>query len=275
MDHSKKLQEEFSSKEVNLYTEDVVYPIKSVTVDTWNYILPLFFSLMLTLKLSLLSLVDGTTGSNSRSKELVSLHSKTSEHNSYIPEKFLEGFHELPQELLAQIFSELSASDISNVSSTCRRFNSIIKNYRRQLPLRTLDSLEISYSANGDAEFFQSGSINALGMLAGERKKKYMGENRFDILQYRFIQVSCSLESVDEKLIQILRIDRVQANRIDFRLKFAENDAAISLIKRVIAHIQTNPSIRKAVFRTSKPMTEVRNTLKEATQNPDNKLIVY
>ena len=82
MDHSKKLQEEFSSKEVNLCTEDLVYPINSVTPDTWNYVLPLFFSLMLTLKLSLLSLVDGTTGSNNKSKELVSLHSKTSGHNS-------------------------------------------------------------------------------------------------------------------------------------------------------------------------------------------------
>lgn len=84
---------------------------------------------------------------------------------------FLQNFNELPNELVAKIFSYLPGDEVQNVQFVCRRFKKILDSYRSIMQRQEMDCLEMTYTCGKwhVAQPYCSDSINLFSV-----KKRYI-----------------------------------------------------------------------------------------------------
>uniref|UniRef100_A0AC34PW39 Protein kinase domain-containing protein n=1 Tax=Panagrolaimus sp. JU765 TaxID=591449 RepID=A0AC34PW39_9BILA len=240
---------------------------------SYRRILSVFVGFMVFFQSLMLKVVDKTLGTNMEASMLVSAHVKTSEFNFLVPNKFLENFDHLPSEILSRIFSNLPASNIQNVASTCRLFHQIVLRNRLQLNSDSLDALDVVYSKEKELKFAKPGSNDGVGIFQGQRQQRYNGDD-FNVCNYQIVVLNCQFYSFDEEVLQKLKMNLINAKRVEIQFDFEESEKTKDLLPILVSQIQNNSSIKKATIKTAKSMIHYRKFLAEAMQCSNNKLIL-
>uniref|UniRef100_A0A914DK90 F-box domain-containing protein n=1 Tax=Acrobeloides nanus TaxID=290746 RepID=A0A914DK90_9BILA len=196
------------------------------------------------LQLTSVKLMDTCFSSNTLAPLLVSHHVISSDLNTWIDNGFLQNFNELPNELVAKIFSYLPGDEVQNVQFVCRRFKKILDSYRSIMQRQEMDCLEMIYTC-GKWHVAQPYCSDSINLFSVKKRKQYMGTTPFPLKNYNIFKLRIQFDSINQEVLQNLQLNKITARRVNLHVNYEDDSVNINLTKDLIIELSKNSNVGK------------------------------